>query len=519
MNRKASVLTRAAFGLETHLVYVECHLSGGLPGTTIVGLADGAVREARDRVKSAIRNSGFNYPTSHITLNLAPSHLSKSGSGFDLPIAVALLAASGQIPQQALEGTEFVGELGLFGELRRASNLLASAVASQAAGHRLFLPLANQQEVALVGAQQFWPAANLLSVVELLSARQAPPQPVVADDPPVLAPVSTNSFDQVIGQHQGKRALVIAAAGGHHMLMVGPPGTGKTLLAESLVDLLPDLEREQMLEVATIYSAFGSERRHYARPPLRRPHHSASNAAMGGGGHLPTPGEVTLAHRGILFLDELPHFKPTALDLLREPIETGEIAVVRARYRAVFPSRFQLIAAMNPCPAGRSCKEHTCRCTTSQVQRYQSRISGPLLDRIDLHVPVPELNQELMFAAGGKEPENNRHTPLAELREQVAMAQQIQVQRQGCLNAYLNGSALAQRMAEASLSSAFLTRVSEHFELSMRSYHKVWRIALTLADLEQATKTGRSSATAPMQERYFVEALGYRAMQWGIEPP
>ena len=239
MNRKASVLTRAAFGLETHLVYVECHLSGGLPGTTIVGLADGAVREARDRVKSAIRNSGFNYPTSHITLNLAPSHLSKSGSGFDLPIAVALLAASGQIPQQALEGTEFVGELGLFGELRRASNLLASAVASQAAGHRLFLPLANQQEVALVGAQQFWPAANLLSVVELLSARQAPPQPVVADDPPALAPVSTNSFDQVIGQHQGKRALVIAAAGGHHMLMVGPPGTGKTLLAESLVIYYP----------------------------------------------------------------------------------------------------------------------------------------------------------------------------------------------------------------------------------------------------------------------------------------
>ena len=295
MNRKASVLTRAAFGLETHLVYVECHLSGGLPGTTNVGLAEGAVREARDRVKSAIRNSGFNYPTSHITLNLAPSHLSKSGSGFDLPIAVALLAASGQIPQQALEGTEFVGEL------RRASNLLASAVAGQAAGHRLFLPLANQQEVTLVGAQQFWPAANLLSVVELLSARQAPPQPVVADDPPTLAPVSTNSFDQVIGQHQGKRALVIAAAEGHHMLMVGLPGTSKTLLAESLVDLLPDLERKQMLKVATIYSAFGSERRHYARPPLRRPHHSASNAAMGGGGHLPAPGEVTLAHRGILF--------------------------------------------------------------------------------------------------------------------------------------------------------------------------------------------------------------------------
>lgn len=521
MDRRASVLGRFAFGLETHLVHVECHLAGGLPGTTIVGLAEGAVKEARDRVKSAIRNSGFAYPTSHITLNLAPGHLSKTGTGFDLPIAIAILAANGQIPKTALVNTEFVGELGLFGELRRANNLLASAIACHNVGHRLFLPQGNRVEVGLIRGGSFCAAANLLQAVEMLcKGTQGEEAPLSENE--AKQTIDGNNFDDIIGQHQAKRALSLAAAGGHHMLMVGPPGTGKTLLAECLIHLLPDLTPAQILEVASIYSARGDNRALYQRPPLRRPHHSASSAAMSGGGSSPMPGEITLAHAGVLFLDELPHFKPSTLDLLREPIETGVIAIARARYRATFPSRFQLVAAMNPCPAGYSCKEHTCRCTPAQVLRYQGRISGPLLDRIDLHVLVPELDRALMLQTPTKNTAPTNAQSFSAVRDTVKHAQRLQQKRQGCLNAYITTTQLAQRIHQSALDPRFLARVTEHFDLSMRSYHKVWRVALTLADFERAGRqlkgdTQSGLAESQVKESHVMEALSFRAMQWGGE--
>jgi len=511
--------TRVLFGLTAHAVTVECHIGSGLPATTIVGLPDAAVRESRDRVASAIKNSGFEFPEGRVVINLAPGGLSKNSSALDLPIALSVLASTQQVRSTHLSALEFLGELGLFGELRGINGALACSLASTRSNRQLLVPKANTEEVKVAPAGTVTVAANLRQVAAILNAsplnlptadsaplsfsRQHPMQPGdgAAHRPRRGRRRESSAFDQVVGQQAAKRALLIAAAGGHHLLMVGPPGTGKTMLARGFSQLLPELSEQARLEVAAVYSAAGLPRKNYAEVPFRDPHHSASAPALVGGGHPPTPGEIALAHHGVLFLDELPHFKPSALNLLREPIETGRAVITRAQYKVTFPCRFQLIAAMNPCPAGRTCSEQACRCTPSQVQRYQSRISGPLLDRIDVQVRVPALAEEVL----AKLQKQSADWPVSAVRHRVEEARNRQLERQACLNAMLPGPVLNQHMTAADLDQAYLQQAITRYNLSARSYHKLWRIARTIADLEGADVISLD---------HMNEAMSYRALDW-----
>ena len=493
----STVLSRAQHGMEAPLVRVEVHLGSGLPRFAIVGLPEAVVKESKDRVRAAILNCNLRMPDGRITVNLSPADVPKEGVRFDLPIALGILVASDQVVQLPFESCELYGELSLGGEIRPVRGALLAAIAAGRAGHRMIVPPSNVAETLLVSGCRVAVAKHLLDVVAH-AAGSSPLEFASGAAPPIGAAQHPDLYD-VHGQVQAKRALEIAAAGEHSLLMIGPPGSGKSMLAQRLPGLLPPMSEGEALEVASVRSIAGLALKaaHWRVRPFRSPHHTSSAVALVGGGSGPRPGEVSLAHHGVLFLDELPEFARSVLEVLREPLENGSVTISRAARQAEFPAAFQLVAAMNPCPCGYlGDAQGRCRCTVEQVQRYRSRLSGPLIDRLDLHVEVPRVPTQLLSAKTGTESS-------AGVAVRVARAREQQVTRQGTLNSRLDNKAVERFCATTREASVLLNRAAATLGLSARAYHRILKVARTVADLAQAEA---------IEARHVGEALALRVL-------
>lgn len=496
----AVVFSRAGMGIEAPLVTVEVHLSHGLPSLNIVGLPEAAVKESKDRVRSAIINSNFEFPMRRITVNLAPADLPKDGGRFDLPIALGILAASDQIAHDKLSQFEFVGELALTGELRAVKGVLPVALACTEAKRTLIVPADNALEAGLVPSTNSLQAKHLLKVCAALTQSQALES--------CNSPANLNGHDfsqdmsDVIAQESAKRAMTIAASGKHHLMFIGPPGTGKSMLAARMPTILSPMSEQEAKESASIYSVshFGFDASQFFSRKYRAPHHSCSAPALIGGGSHPKPGEISLSHKGVLFLDELTEFSRQVLDNLREPLETGKVTISRAAHQAEYPADFMMLAATNPCPCGHfGNNKATCRCSPDQIRRYLGKVSGPLLDRIDMQVEVPLLDQTELLKG------NPAGTLTSEqIRQKVIHCQQLQFKRQQKLNGQLEPSEIDEFCPLGSAAKQLLTKALARLNLSARSYHRILKVSRTIADLEQSEQ---------IQPKHISETLNYRKME------